>query len=1062
MKASFFKRWKFWRRLLLWLIVVPTLLFFTLILIVYWKQDAIVQELISRLNEDFTGEIEIEDSHVSPFENFPYISINLDNVKIFEDKENHKDSILEVEDVYVGFDLWSLVAGNYDIKVIELKNGYIHAVQREDGELNIAKALSSPKPVEEIEEDFKIHLKAIELINIDIYKFNESNGLMVEAFVDHADLAFKTNDEHVLASIDSRMEVNVISNGDTSFFKHKHLNISSEIEYLKESQLILISPSELELESVTLTAEGMIDVADDFNVEMSLYGHKKNFDLFMALAPEELHPVLDAYDNAGEIEFDLTISGKVINGSTPKIYAGFSCKNAHFENKISHKKIDNLNFSGHFSNNGKPGLEEMEFSLNDFTASPEAGIFEVNLEVKNFESPDIDLTLDSDFDLDFLTSFINATSFDDLHGKIKMHMKFHDIIDLTHPERSIERLNEAYYSEILIEDLGFATPAYHLPLKNFNTKITIEGHQATIEYFRAELGGSDINISGHISDLPAILHHTSDEVTADLLISSTLLDLKELTDTKEPDSEPIDEKIDNLKMNFKFVSLAKNFTDSPNLPVGEFFIEDLYAKLERYPHVFHDFHADVFIEDSNFRIVDFSGMIDQSDFHFLGKLYNYERWFEKHPFGDTKIDFDLSSDHLELDDLFSYKGENYVPDDYRHEELSNLKLHGSVDLHFNDGLQSTDASLTQLNAKMKIHPLKLENFNGKIHFESEHLVIEKLYGKIGKSSFTVDLNYYMGDDEAVKKRDNHFGIQAARLDFDELFNYHSKPTDLSKSPDEHEAVFNIYDLPFTTMTFDIDIANLNYQRYLMKNFKAKLNTTPNHYIYIDTLTTNAAGGSIALSGYFNGSDKDQIYFSPNMKLKNVNLDQLLFKFENFGQDHLVSENVHGRITATLRGTIHVHADMVPILDDSEISMDVLIENGRLENFAPIVDMREYFVDKNVNNVKFDTLQNHIDFTNGNITITNMTINSTLGFIMVSGTQDMAGNMEYYIRVPLKLVAGTGFKTLFGKNKEEISPDQEDEIEYIDADKKRAYVNIKIVGNEDDYEVSLGKDKKSKN
>ncbi len=1061
MKFGFLKRWKFWRRLIIWSLLVPILLFFTVVMIVYWKQDAIVQKLISDLNKDFVGEIEIEDSHVSPFENFPYISIDLDHVKIYEDKENHKDPILDIEDVYVGFDLWTLLAGDYDIKLLELKNGYIHAIQHEDGELNISKALSSTKPVEEIEEDFHIHLKSIELINVDIYKLNEANGMMIESFVEHADLGFKTNDEHVLASIDAQLEMNIIQHGDTSFFKHKHLNIKGDMEYLKEEDIIMINPSELELEHATFKSEGMIDVADDFNVDVVLYGHKKNFELFMALAPEELNPVLSKYDNAGDIEFEVQIQGKAINGSTPYVDATFSCKDAHFENNLTHKKVDQLNFSGHFTNNGMPGLEGMEFSLKDFTARPEAGEFKVNLEVKNFESPDIDLTLDSDFDLEFLTSFINATSFEEIHGKIQMHMKFHDIIDLSKPERSIEKMNEAYYSEILVEDLGFKTPAYHLGLDNFNTKITVNGHEATIEYFKAQLGGSDIDISGHISDLPAIIHHSSDEVTADLSINSKLLDILEMTQSDDPEKEPVDERIHGLKMNLKFVSSAKNFTESPNLPVGEFFIEDLYAKLDHYPHTFHDFHADLFVEDSNFKIIDFSGMIDESDFHFNGKLLDYERWLEEHPKGDTKVEFDLTSKHLELDDLFSYKGENFVPDDYRHEVLSNMKLHGSVELHFNDGLQSTDAQLENVSAKMKVHPMKMENFNGRIHFEDEHIVIEQLAGKIGKSRFSVDLNYYLGEDESIKKRDNHFGITASWLDFDELFNYNAQPTDLAESPSEHEDVFNIYELPFTTMTFDLDIDHLNYHRYMLKNFHGRFNTTPEHYIYIDTLRTNAAGGSIALSGYFNGSNKDKIYFSPNMKMKNVDLDKLLFKFENFGQDHLVSENLHGRITADIKGKIHVHADMVPILDDSKINMDVLIINGQLLNFAPIVDMKEYFVDKNVHKVKFDTLQNHIDFDNGTINIPNMSINSTLGFIMISGTQDMNYNMEYYLRVPLKLVAGTGFKALFGKKQEEVNPNQEDEIEYVDPEKKQAYVNIKIVGNETDYKITLGKDKKNR-
>jgi hypothetical protein len=1058
MKFSFLKRWRFWRRFLIWSIVTPILLFFTLVIVLFLKQDQIVQELITDLNKDFVGEIEIEDSHISPFEAFPYISIDLDHVKIYEDKENHKEPIVDVEDIYVGFNTWDLIAGKFDIQLIEIKDGYTHAIQHKDGELNISKALTSQKEVENLEEEFHIHLKKIKLINVDIYKLNEENGLMVESFIDDANLSFQTTEKSVHVQIESKMEMNIINDGDTSFFRHKHLKTHLDIDYFKTINQVVINPSQIELEHATFQSKGKIDVTDDCNVNISLFGEKKNFDLFIAFAPEELTETLERYNNAGEIYFDAKIAGKTINGHVPAIKAKFGCKNAYFDNKTNHKKLDNLSFRGYFSNASGKDLSKMEFALEDFNATPEAGNFNAKIHVVNFESPEIDMTLDSDFDLNFLAQFINQTTFNNLKGKVQMHMKFHDIIDLSNPEKSIEKLNQAYYSELNISGLSFSTPNYHLPLNNLDTKIEFEGHEAKIKYLRAKLGKSDIDISGHISDLPAILHHTNDEVVADLIIKSKLIDIKELTNLKKKGNKPIDEKIDDLNLKFKFVSSAKSFTESPNLPVGEFFIEDLYAKLEHFPHTFHDFHADFYIEDSNFRIIDFSGMIDKSDFHFNGKLLDYHRWLEANPKGDTEIEFDLTSKQLALHDLFSYAGENYVPEDYRREVLSNMKLHGDLMLHFNNGLKSIDLDLDHVGAKMKVHPMAFQNFNGRVHYEDNHLMVEQMSGKIGKSDFKFDLNYYLGDNDAVRKRDNHFALISKRLDFDELFNYNSSNADLAHTPTEHEQVFNIYDLPFTNMTIDLNIDHLNYHRYLIHNLKGKLRTTPSHYLYIDTLSMNAAGGKILIGGYFNGSNRNKIYFKPKMKLIGVDLDKLLFKFENFGQDHLVSENLHGKITTTITGKLHMHPDLIPIMDDSEVHMDVMILNGRLVNYETFLILEPYFGNKNLHDVRFDTLRNNFNFVNGTITIPKMTINSSLAYMQISGMQDMDYNMEYYIKVPLKLIGQTAWKTIFGKDEEEVN---KDEIEYLDPNSKTHFVNIKLEGNVDDYKVSLGKDKRKK-
>ncbi len=68
---KFLKSKKFWKRFIITIFIVPIFLFLLLIGIVFWKQDAIVQELIDNLNKDFKGHFELRDSHISPFENFP-------------------------------------------------------------------------------------------------------------------------------------------------------------------------------------------------------------------------------------------------------------------------------------------------------------------------------------------------------------------------------------------------------------------------------------------------------------------------------------------------------------------------------------------------------------------------------------------------------------------------------------------------------------------------------------------------------------------------------------------------------------------------------------------------------------------------------------------------------------------------------------------------------------------------------------------------------------------------------------------------------------------------------
>lgn len=1050
------KKWI--KRILIGLVVIPVVLFLSAIALLYYKQDAIVQELVTKLNTGFKAELKIGDSHISPFAAFPYISIDVENLQLYTDKSNHKQPMISLKDVYVGFDLPTLLKGKIDIKTIKLKDGSVHIIQDTLGKFNIVEAFAREKKSEQTEDDFHLHLQSIEMENIDITKVNESNNITIETKIDKANSEFKTSGDRLMVGLNSTLLLNVIKGKDTTFFKHKHVKLATKLNLFQKENKMVLDPSELMLEHALFNFEGQVLLNDDMDVDLKLKGNKPNFDLFLAFAPEELDSVLNQYDNQGKIFFDATIKGKTLNGNIPFVNVDFGCEKAFLKNVKTNKKLDDVNFKAHFTNNGGKGLEAMQFSLMDFTSRPEAGKFSGYLKLKNFAAPEIDTKLISDFDLDFLAKFLNVKGLQDLKGQVKLTLNFKDIIDLAKPERAIEKLNESYFTELDVTNLSFGSETFPLPVSDINVRATVKRHEMAIHKLEAKVGRSDIKISGHVSDLPAILHHKSDIVNTDLTIKSSYLDLKEITKAANSKAQPFDEQIEDLSMRLRFKSSARAFTESPNLPIGEFFVEDLFAKLKHYPHTLHDFKADLYIDTNNMRIIDFSGMLDKSDFHFNGKMKNYGLWLNESVNGETRLEFDLTSKLLQLQDVFSYKGENYVPEDYRHEEFKDLKLHGHVDLHFAKTLKWTDLYLEQFTSKMKMHHYKFEKFKGRVHYEDDHLMVQDFYGKLGRSSFEIDLNYYLGKDKAIKKRDNHFRIKAQHLDLDELFAYNPPPAGKSTTPADHDKGFNIYELPFTDMSFDLNIGHLNYHRYLLNDFVGKLRTTENHYIYIDTLHLLAADGRVDMSGYFNGSDKNKIYFKPRMKMQHIDLDKLLLKFENFGQDHIVSENIHGKFTGRISGELLMHRDLVPIIDKSELHLDVEVTEGRLEKYAPLAVVAEYFKDKNINKVLFDTLKNHIDIKNGEMSFPMMTINSSLGFMEVSGKQDFSSNMEYYIRIPFKMVTEVAKNKLFGgkKDEQQVDPEQEDEIQYKDESKRTRYVNLRLTAKEGDYKVAIFK------
>ena len=1076
MKFKFLKRRKFLRRFILIAIILPILLFSALVIYVHVKQDDIIKNEISKLNTQHKGLITIGDSHLSLFGNFPDISFKIDDVKIYETKAANAQLMLAVEDIYTGFNLWNIVKGDYTIKSLIIEEGFFNIIIHEDRSLNFQNALA---PIQETDlatetsngDISNFQLKKIKLRNLDIHKLDETTNSDLETFINEAIGGFDINDKSISTHIDTKFEMNLIDNGDTTYLRHKHFEIHTDVALDKQSGILTIKPSGVKMEHGDFEIGGTIDTKNEVNLDLSIKGTKPNFDMLIAFAPEDLIPVLERYKNAGKIYFNAIVQGPTLHQQTPFIDVNFGADEAFLENTVERKRVNNMGFSGHYTNGKEHSLRTSKFTLTNMTAKLEQGKFLGNVVITNFEQPDVDMQINADFNLEFMAKFLNITDIENPSGNVSLAINFHDIIDLDQPELALNKLNQAYFSELKVTDLSFGSQSLPAPLEQLDVHLVMNGKKATLNEFKLLLGKSDVSMTGYVSDLPSIIHHTNTPVIAHLELESDVLDIAELTRYSKIDSTGIDEKIEKLSTGFSFKAAANAFTESKYLPVGEFFIDSLNAQLKHYPHKLHDFHADVLVDTADLKIKDFTGFIDDSDFHLDGVVHNYEFWMQEELNGDVDLDINLTSNLLRLEDVFSYQGENYVPEEYRHEEFENLALHVNSSMHYqNSTLSAIDVDLDKLNTKMHIHPLRFEYFTGHFHYEDEHLVVKDFIGKIGRTSFNADLNYYLGDDENIKKRDNYLDFKANYIDYDQLF-----PSEASSATEtdaiaqttqtadvkEHAEAFNLYELPFTDMKINVDVDFFMYHRIILEEISAKLRTTKDHYIHVDTLTMNAAGGKFKMSGYFNGSNPEHIYMKPVLVAENVDIDKFLFKFENFGQDHLVSDNLKGRVTSTINGNIRVYPDLVPDLDQSEIHMDVVVHDGKLQNYKPIAMLSDYMGDKNLKNIKFDTLTNHIDITDGRITIPNMTIESTLGHMELSGTQDMNNDIEYYLKIPWKTVKQAARYKLFGNKKNEVDDLQDDKIIELDSTKKVRYLSLKLHGNIDDYKVSLGKKKKPK-
>ncbi len=1047
------------------------------------NQERIVNLAVGQLNNQLKGRLSIEESKISLFQHFPYVSVALHNGRFFTDKSTTSKPVCEFDRLYVGFNAKDLMQQHYNVKILSVHGGFVDVVRDADGTINLAD-VQKPKQdkVTPTTEDadstsaMVIDLNKIILKEMRVSFTDKGNGQKFSTHIDHLTSSLKIDSTLLLVALNSEMKLNVSTSTDTTLFRDKRFKIELEAGYKWDSKLFEVQKCHFNLEDAGFTITGSANFTDTTDVNFRMKGDKHNFKLFTALLPANVKEDLKPFQYDGQLYFDARARGKVSADRLPLLEVVFGCEDAWFLNTGANKKIDQLNFKGFYTNGRDHSLQTSEVHVLGVSARPEKGIFKGNFVIRDFTRPKTLVQINSELELKFLGEFFGIADLKQIAGKIKLDMDFKELNDIQLPEESLNKLKEGIQSKLSVEDLTFRIPGYPHPVRNLNLKAEMKDGRVTLDSASLKIGESDLRLKGSISDVRLFLRDRDKAIQLKLDVASNQIILSELLSYDTALANKWKEEMRGFNVSLMLETTAQQLMHPSPLPKGTFEMKRLRASFKAYPHTFKNIGATLMINDTLLRLRDLTGMIDSSDINFKGRIINYHLWFDQIKKGNTQIAFDFKSNRFALHDVLGKEIRKYIPRGYRREQLNNVWLRTKIDLKYDTNFRFMKAHISNVSAELKQHKLKLKDISGGVRYGAKVVILDTLRGKIGNSDFDVSLKYYFkGIDRYNKKVANSLIFNSKLIDADEISQYDlarkigrsrrdttaALITKAIADSSQHAKAFNIFVIPFSDFNAQVNIAKLKYNRLWLKDVGAKVSMREDHTITIDTLMMKVAGGALQMRGKFNGGDPQKIYFRSRVNVDQVDLEKVLLKLDHFGQDVVINKNVKGRVSGQIKSYIQVHPDLTPIVSNSKAEMNISIYNGSLVDFAPMQAIASYFKDKNLRLIRFDTLENKFSYANGVLDIPAMDINSSLGYIQLSGKQSFDLKMEYYVRVPMKMVTKVGFSSLFNRKQEETDLRQVDEIEYIDKEKKVAFMNLKITGTPEDFKVALGKDKGKK-
>jgi hypothetical protein len=172
------------------------------------------------------------------------------------------------------------------------------------------------------------------------------------------------------------------------------------------------------------------------------------------------------------------------------------------------------------------------------------------------------------------------------------------------------------------------------------------------------------------------------------------------------------------------------------------------------------------------------------------------------------------------------------------------------------------------------------------------------------------------------------------------------------------------------------------------------------FFHIDSLTMQTMDGSLRGSLRMIQDSEGDIYSSVDASLHNLDISQLFYAFNNFGQKQLTNEHLKGTISGTTVFSAEFDSTFsinpASILSENEIT----IRDGELNSFSPIMALSRFIEVDELQNIRFKTLKNTILIRDNQVIIPVMEIQSSAIDLSASGTHDF--NNLYDYRLQLKL------------------------------------------------------------
>jgi len=1045
---------------------------FTLILLItlgfYLGRGWIMKRAVTYLNENQPGEVQMDRMNLIPFMNFPDVSLQLRDMSYYE-KALHPDSlyqepILSLSEVYITLDVLDLIRKDIQVSEIKLENGFLRIEMYEDSITNLEKAMgirfgeneTSGLPL------IKVNLDQIQLNNTMLAFKDRTRDNQVEVMVNQLESSFSYLPEQVDVSLELNVDLNKVKYLTYNDEANRNVIFESVATLHPGPKTIQVKPSRLEVSGLELETWGTYDFFDKPEVDFEFRARNEGLELLNYIFRGVLD--LDEIEQIGSGSIDLSGNVKGILGdSLPVVMMNGSADQIAFRIKSIQKDVRDISFKVSASNGSSLDFSEGFLKVEDFKATFPEGAISANLSATNMLLPELKVELNGEVNLQGIEKMFNTDMLSDLGGLVSIEGDVEGVLD----RENGKFLNSQGFIRAELAEVGFLIRGDSSSVdsvRSLNGELILEQNMFSSNHLAGDYNGNQLSMNFQTENLSLYLMGFDTDIIAEITAAAEVLKVASLIkDTAV--SKLLGEELKGMHFTAGAVIQSKeleDFIENKTLPELELSLDSFGIELPAYADI-SNMNASLSIGTDTLKFHYLNGVVGESEFNFSGHVAHFGILTGLDSSEVISLGFNISSELMRAEDFFTLNNEFLLPLTYSSEYLEDFHLGGMVDLPakglLNDSL-SLDFALNiwDLGWNFRYYPLSFENFLIQVRRQGERLHIDNFQGSVGESNIKMKASLENFRDTLVENLKGELVLESDLLDFNKLLNY-QMPGEQGEGIAENEGVKippRLDQINYPSFDFTVDIGELKYGDFNFFNLKGRLRSSNEKIFHLDQLSISGkSGGSMAFHGQFNVANPYMYTFSAEMDMQKMNIDDLDIEMQTGDTIYTLKENFDGIVSADGIAEIFITPDLQVDMSNTTAIFNVRIDDGALINFTPLQAAAKFLDNKDLNYVKFATLQNSFPLTlmDSRIIVPLMNVESSVGQMLIEGEQGLDKSFLYLLRIPPNLArAATKSVLTDAKDKKEA-----DEIQEM---KRGNFYNMTVWGNGVESDFKLG-DRRSK-